>query len=211
VSSLGGDLTTIEQEGDSDFWEESPALWDVVLIGQQPSNQKKAQSGLRQMPGAAHVETKFSVGVQVNHPAGAVGAYYLALGYEPEEFTVTLTMWTPQQWEAWVEIRRSLVPDPKSFAHAPDALGVLRRAPAAFAIRHALLAAHGITQCVFKSINESTPAQGDAFVATLECVEYRAAKPLPAVKYQAPPESHVQGALDRPAAPTGPGPVNTMR
>jgi len=78
-------------------WIESPQQWDTVTL-----------QGV-DLPGIAKVTGKLGRKIDVNSPPGADGATLRDKGYDPARISVTLRMWTPEQFNSWEQTNLSLV------------------------------------------------------------------------------------------------------
>lgn len=78
------------------FWEDAPALWDTVLLGDED------------LPGLARVTGSHGRKLDVKSPPGRNGATITDKGYQPAKVEITLKLWTKEQLETWFRIAPTL-------------------------------------------------------------------------------------------------------
>lgn len=127
------------------FWGDNPNAWDkCVLAGVE-------------LPGIANVEP--TVEAKVDHKAipGTHGAKLTYLGYEPAKVKISLTLWTPEQLQAYQELVPLIRPREKILP---------------VDIAHPSCALHGITSVkVLKIEGPKRNGSGDFCTIELSAIE----------------------------------------
>lgn len=129
---------------------DAPAAWRTVGLGTGTT------------PGIAHVTVERSNEVEVKKPKGAAGASTTAQGPNPAQVTIKLTLLRGSELDAWFALADILVP-------AKDAATPLT-------IRHPKTSGYRIDSVTVQSISDAAgDEQGDRYVVTIKCVEFRPA------------------------------------
>lgn len=78
------------------FWDDSPDLWDTVVLGDEA------------LPGLARVTGAHGRKLDVKSAPGTNGARIVDKGYQPAKVEITLKLWTKEQLDAWFRIAPTL-------------------------------------------------------------------------------------------------------
>jgi hypothetical protein len=160
------------------------SVWDVATLGG------------RKLPGLVKVDGA-EVGRKwdVKTGPGIDGATTTDQGYEVAKPTLTLLLWTPEQWEAWQDIVPLLVPKPGKATKKP---------PTAVPVTHPALNGLGINNLLILSLSAPKPASPKgAFEVTIKTVQWLPSKKAPV---QTPGSFNIPttAAVEPPKAPAGP-------
>lgn len=100
------------------FWYDEPGAWDTCALG------------VFVLPGRARVTVSRTKPIDIRKAPGQYGATLIIMGSEPAQVSITLTMWSAEQWAAAVSILGAIeLPNPKPQAYAithpvPNSRGV---------------------------------------------------------------------------------------
>lgn len=130
--------------------------WDVVYL-----------SGYR-LPGIARVDGLRKHKTDAPPALGSVGAMATGLGFDPCEITITLTLWTPAQFEAMRQILPKIQPELTPTGYIPRAVYVTHPGLTQLKINMLYLVSISIPRHTGKQI----------FEQTLQCIEFLPPKPI---------------------------------
>lgn len=127
------------------FWDDSPDLWDTVLLGGDP------------LPGIARVTATHGRKLDSKSAPGSNGARIIDKGFQPAKVDITLKLWTKEQLETWFRLAPTLTyrrEPPRTARDGADEAG--RRARA----RQLTQGEGALVSSVLTGVSASLAAQG---------------------------------------------------
>ena len=172
--------------GAQPFWVDEGGdeqAWDFCWLGEDL------------LPGLVEVEAGKSRDVDVQKNKGTDGAALSDDGYVPAAVTITLRMWTREQWAAWQDVYPKI--DPQRPGGLRQPLSIVHPEP-----NH-----RGIDTIYVTSISGSSPRRGGVKTETIECLQWFPA-PKPVKKSTKPKPPPNAGGTETPDDDTPPPAVD---
>lgn len=142
-------IITLLPESPNDPWPDGVSLWNTIKF-----------NGVR-APGIAQVRGGRRRRIDLRLTPGSSGATASNMGYDPGDFTVVLTLWTPRQWAWWQNMVYMLNPPPTAKVQ-----------PVAVKVDHPGLKSIGVTDCYVESIAIPEISDRQEMRIEIDCIEF---------------------------------------
>lgn len=178
------------------FWDR-PGAGEVRVSPGEASLWNVGTLGGRELPGLLKVDgAEVSRKWDVKTSPGTDGATITDQGYEVAKPTLTLLLWTSDQWDTWQDIAANLLPKPGKASKKP---------PRPVPVTHPALDSVGVNNVIILSISAPKPASPKgAFEVTIKTVQWLPSKKSPITTPNATLNIPTTAAVEPPKAPSGP-------
>lgn len=140
------------------FWNERDAdctAWDLVILG-----------GIK-LPGICVCDVTHSVEIEEGKTQGNSGTPTVVKGRKSRVVKISVTMWLPEQFNAWFDASKKLGIYGKTTSFEP------------FSITHPSTSLYGVESVLITNCHVTgNPSSTDGMVADIDCIEYCKALPI---------------------------------